>query len=50
MENTLEIKFQKTVAEAIEEIKSKLYLGEPLTTDTMLVALGALVLYEKNKD
>ena len=45
MKNTMEIKIQKTVAEAIEEIKSKLYNGEPLTTDTMLIALGALTMF-----
>lgn len=45
-----EIKTQKTVAEAIEEIKSKLFCGEPLTTDTMLIALGTLVAFESNKE
>lgn len=40
------VKNQKTVAEAIEEIKNKLYGGEPLTIDTMLITLGALVEYE----
>ena len=45
-----EVKTQKTVAEAIAEIKSKMYCGEPLTTDTMLIALGALVAYESNKE
>ena len=34
-----EIKTQKTVVEAIKEIKSKMFCGEPLTTDTMLIAL-----------
>ena len=45
-----EIKTQKTVMEAIEEIKSKMYCGEPLTIDTMLIALGALVACEGNKE
>ena len=45
-----EIKTQKTVAEAIDEIKSKLFCGEPLTTDTMLIALGALVEFENNNN
>lgn len=45
-----EIKTQKTVANAIEEIKSKLFYGEPLTTDTMLIALGALVAFDGNKE
>jgi hypothetical protein len=35
------------VAEAIEEIKSKMFLGEPLTLDTMLLALGALIVYSE---
>ena len=45
-----EIKTQKTVTEAIKEIKSKLFCGEPLTTDTMLIALGALVAFEDGKE
>lgn len=45
-----ENKTQKTVAEAIEEIKSKMFCGEPLTTDTMLIALGALVAFEGSKE
>jgi hypothetical protein len=45
-----EIKAQKTVAEAIEEIKSKMFSGEHLTTDTMLIALGALVAFEGDKE
>lgn len=45
-----EIKTQKTVEEAIKEIKSKLFCGEPLTTDTMLIALGALVALEGDKE
>lgn len=45
-----EIKTQKTVEEAIKEIKSKLFCGEPLTTDTMLIALGALVAFEDSKE
>lgn len=45
-----EIKAQKTVAEAIEEIKSKMFSGEPLTTDTMLIALGALVAFDGSKE
>lgn len=48
MEDKIEIKIQKTVEEAIDEIKSKLYLGEPLTTDTMLIALGALIAYKED--
>lgn len=45
-----EIKAQKTVAEAIEEIKSKMFSGEPLATDTMLIALGALVAFDDSKE
>ena len=44
---TVEIK--KTVAEAIEEIENKLYIGLPLSTDTMLLALGALRVQEMDK-
>ena len=43
----MEIIINKTVAEAIEEIESKLYNGRPLTTDTMLLALAALIEYDK---
>lgn len=45
-----EVKTQKTVTEAIAEIRSKMFSGEPLTTDTMLIALGALVLCESNNE
>ena len=45
-----EVKTQKTVTEAIAEIKNKMYSGEPLSTDTMLIALGALVLCVSNKE
>lgn len=45
-----EIKTQKTVVEAIKEIKSKMFCGEPLTTDTMLIALGALVAFYGGKE
>ena len=48
--NNNEIKTQKTVTEAIAEIKSKMYSDEPLSTDTMLIALGALVLCVNNKE
>lgn len=42
----VDIKIKKTVAEAIEEIENNLYLGAPLTMDTMILALGALKEYE----
>ena len=42
----METKINKTVAEAIEEIKNKIYTGEALTADTMLIALGALIVFE----
>lgn len=45
-----EIKTQKTVVEAIKEIKSKMFSGDPLTIDTMLIALGALVAFEDDKE
>lgn len=45
-----EIKIQKTVVEAIEEIKRKLFCEELLTTNTMLIALGALVAFEDGKE
>ena len=45
-----DVKTKKTVAEAIEEIKNKMYCGEPLTIDTMLIALGALVEFENNNN
>ena len=45
-----DVKTKKTVAEAIEEIKHKMYCGEPLTIDTMLIALGALVEFENNNN
>ena len=45
-----EMKTKKTVAEAIDEIKNKMFSGESLTTDTMLIALGALVAFDGNKE
>lgn len=45
----MDITINKTVAEAIEEIENKLYNGRPLTTDSMLLALAALIEYEKQK-
>lgn len=47
---TMNITIQKTVEEAIEEIKNKLFVGAPLSEDTMLLALAALMKYANEKE
>ena len=47
MEDVMRVKIEKTVTEAIEEIKDKLWGEAALTTDTMLLALAALIIYDE---
>ena len=46
----MNIIIQKTVEEAIKEIKDKLFVGVPLSEDTMLLALAALMKYANEKE